>query len=96
MRRCYLVCYDISDSKRLRKVYELMKGYGQSWQYSVFFCVLKDMDRVKMQVDLEEQINQREDQVLVIEVGSSAEKFRGDTTTLGKSLPDQPSGMVVI
>ena len=40
MRRCYLVCYDIRDPKRLRRVNKVIKGYGESWQYSVFFCVL--------------------------------------------------------
>ena len=32
MRRCYLVCYDIRDPKRLRRVHKTMKGYGESWQ----------------------------------------------------------------
>jgi len=26
-----------------------MKGHGEHWQYSVFFCVLKEIDRVRMQ-----------------------------------------------
>ena len=28
MRMSYLVCYDISDEKRLRKVFKAMRGYG--------------------------------------------------------------------
>ena len=28
MRNSYLVCYDISDEKRLRKVVQAMRGYG--------------------------------------------------------------------
>ena len=57
MRRCYLVCYDIRDAKRLRRVHKLMKGYGEPWQYSVFFCVLKEIDRVRMQSKLETEMN---------------------------------------
>lgn len=28
MRRCYLVCYDVRDDKRLRRIHKLMKAYG--------------------------------------------------------------------
>ena len=38
MRQSYLVCYDISDDKRLRKVFKTMRGYGDHLQYSVFEC----------------------------------------------------------
>jgi CRISPR-associated protein Cas2 len=29
MRRCYLVCYDICDPKRLRQVHKTCKGFGE-------------------------------------------------------------------
>jgi CRISPR-associated protein Cas2 len=38
MGRCCLVCYDICEPKRLRRVHKVMKGFGEPWQYSVFFC----------------------------------------------------------
>jgi len=31
MRRCYLVCYDICDPKRLRHVLQVVKGFGEHW-----------------------------------------------------------------
>jgi CRISPR-associated protein Cas2 len=96
MRRCYLVCYDIRDPKRLRRVHKIMKGYGESWQYSVFFCVLKDIDRVRMQTDLEAQMNLRDDQALIIDMGSDEESSRDATTTVGQSLPDLKMGVVVV
>lgn len=96
MRRCYLVCYDICESKRLRRVHKLMKGYGEPWQYSVFFCVLKDIDRVRMQSELENEMNLKEDQVLVIELGNDEGKSRESATTIGQSLPEEQSGTVVI
>ena len=34
MRSSYLVCYDISDDKRLRKVFKLMRGFGDHLQFS--------------------------------------------------------------
>lgn len=96
MRRCFLVCYDICDAKRLRRVHKLMKGFGESWQYSVFFCVLKDTDRIRMQMMIEEEINQREDQVMLLELGTDEQSARRRVTVLGESLPEIETGMVVI
>ena len=64
MRRCYLVCYDIRHPKRLRRVFKIMKGYGEHWQFSIFFCILKDIDRVRLQSDLVEEMNLKEDGVV--------------------------------
>lgn len=96
MRRCYLVCYDIRDPKRLRRVHKTIKGYGESWQYSVFFCVLKDIDRVRLQSELEDQMNLHEDQILIIDMGSDEERTRESTTIIGQSLPDLSMGVVVV
>ena len=96
MRRCFLVCYDICDPKRLRRIHKLMKGFGESWQYSIFFCVLKEVDRVRMQMMIEEEINQHEDRVMLLELGSDEQSARRRVTVLGESLPELETGMVVI
>jgi CRISPR-associated protein Cas2 len=96
MRRCYLVCYDIREPKRLRHVHKVMKGYGEPWQYSVFFCVLRDIDRVRMQSDLENEMNLKEDQALILELGEDETVSRQAATTIGQSLPKQNRGTVVI
>jgi CRISPR-associated protein Cas2 len=96
MRRCYLVCYDIRDPKRLRRVHKVLKGYGEAWQFSVFFCVLKDIDRVRLQTDLEEQMNQKEDQAMILDLGSNEQAARAAATVIGQPLPEPDSGIVVI
>jgi CRISPR-associated protein Cas2 len=96
MRRCYLVCYDIRNPKRLRRVHKVLKGYGEAWQFSVFFCVLKDIDRVRLQADLEEQMNLKEDQAMILDVGPNEEQARKAATVVGQPLPDQDSGIVVV
>jgi CRISPR-associated protein Cas2 len=73
-----------------------MKGYGESWQYSVFFCVLKEIDRVRMQADLESLMNLHDDQALIIDLGPNEEVFRQATVTLGQALPEQKSGVIVV
>lgn len=80
MRRCYLVCYDIRDPKRLRRVHRVLRGYGEAWQFSVFFCVLKDIDRVRLQTDLEEQMNQKEDQTMILDLGPNEKEAREAAT----------------
>lgn len=96
MRRCYLVCYDIRNPKRLRRVHKVLKGYGEAWQFSVFFCVLKDIDRVRLQTDLEEQMNLKEDQAMILDLGPNEEEARKAATVVGQPLPDQDSGIVVV
>jgi len=96
MQRCYLVCYDISNSKRLQRIHKLMKGYGESWQYSVFFCMLKGIDRVRMQADIEKEINMDEDQVVIIDLGSNEKSSRQAVTVIGQRLPEEKTGIEVV
>lgn len=96
MRRCYLVSYDISDPKRLRRIHKVMKAYGEPWQYSVFYAVLRDIDRVRMEQALRAEADLRADQILILDLGSRDEEVRERVTTLGASLPEPESGIVVI
>lgn len=52
MRKSFLVCYDISDDKRLRKVFQTMRGYGDHLQYSIFECQLTSTDLVRLRFEL--------------------------------------------
>jgi CRISPR-associated protein Cas2 len=96
MRRCYLVCYDIRNQKRWRKVFKTMNGHGEHWQYSVFFCVLKEIDRVRMQGQLEEHMNLKEDQCVIVDLGPDEAVAREAATVLGPSLPQGEKGVMVI
>jgi len=84
MRTSYLVCYDICDDKRLRKVFNTMRNYGDHLQYSVFECQLTSMDLARCRADLGRIIHHDEDQVLFVNLGPA--EGRGDrvVTALGK------------
>ena len=69
MRNAYLVTYDISEPKRLRSVFKIMQGFGEHLQYSVFRCELLLADKVRLYSKLTEQINHKEDQILVVDLG---------------------------
>jgi len=95
MRRCYLVCYDIRDPKRLRRVHKLMKGYGEPWQYSVFYCVLKAIDRARLQAALQEVMNLKEDQALIVDLGSDETAAREAAVSVGLGAPE-PQGSIEV
>jgi CRISPR-associated protein Cas2 len=84
MRTSYLVCYDISDEKRLRQVFKTMRGFGDHLQFSVFECQLTSMDLARCRAALAEIINHQEDQVLFVNLGPA--EGRGDRviTALGR------------
>jgi len=70
-KRVWLVCYDISNDKRLRKVYKLCRGYGEHLQYSVFRCVLSDLRLAEMKSRLLDVVNERHDQVMFAFLGTA-------------------------
>jgi CRISPR-associated protein Cas2 len=84
MRISYLVCYDISDEKRLRRVFKIMRNYGDHLQYSVFECQLTPADLARCKADLSAVIHHTEDQVLFVNLGPA--EGRGDRviTALGR------------
>ena len=84
MRTSYLVTYDITDDKRLRKVFQLMRGFGDHLQYSVFECQLTAADLVRLRAQLAEIIHLREDQVLFVDLGPAIGRGERVITSLGK------------
>jgi len=84
MRTTYLICYDISDDKRLRRVFKICKDYGLHLQYSVFECDLSQMERNELERKLFSEINVREDQVLFVELGPATGRGERVIHALGR------------
>jgi CRISPR-associated protein Cas2 len=59
----YLVTYDISCNKRRKKVSDLLEGYGQRVQYSVFECVLTADQYAELRQRLKPRVRESEDSV---------------------------------
>lgn len=68
-RRQYLVMYDISDSKRLRRMDRLISGYGYRIQYSIFLCSLSGTMKAQLTNEIRQIINSIEDQCCLIDLG---------------------------
>jgi len=67
----YLVCYDISNPKRLRKVAHTCEDFGQRRQLSVFLVRVSATDFVRLRNRLYDIIDKNEDQVLFIPLSES-------------------------
>lgn len=61
-RKNYLVTYDITVPKNLKRIFKVCSGFGTPLQYSVFWCQLTDNDldilkeRVRPLIGKEDQI----------------------------------------
>jgi CRISPR-associated protein Cas2 len=62
----WIVAYDISNPKRLRKVATCCEDFGVRKQFSVFLCRLSAADFVRLRSRLYDLVNLEEDQVLFI------------------------------
>jgi CRISPR-associated protein Cas2 len=96
MRNTYLVCYDISNDLRLRRVHKTMVGFGDRLQYSVFECKFSAADVVRCKHALGKLIHHREDQVLFVDLGPV--EGRGDRviTSLGRGYSTLDSPCIVV
>ena len=68
-RRRYLVAYDISEPRRLRRVCGVMESYGQRLQYSVFLCDLSLAERSTLERAVLAVMDLSEDSVVQIDLG---------------------------
>ncbi|GGJ05170.1 CRISPR-associated endoribonuclease Cas2 1 [Alicyclobacillus cellulosilyticus] len=85
MRRYVLVSYDVSDPKRWRRVYKVMRGYGQHVQYSVFLCQLTDTEEARLRETLYDLIHKETDQVLFARLGSvESDALDRNLTVIGR------------
>jgi len=80
----YVITYDISDTKRWRTVFKLMKGYGEWLQLSVFQCRLSRKRHAELLATLDEIIHHKDDHVLMLDLGL-AENVNPRVVSLGKA-----------
>ena len=96
MRSSYLVCYDISDDKRLRKVFSIMRGFGDHLQYSIFECQWTPSDLIRCRAELNKVIHHQEDQVLFVNLGPAEGRGERVITALGKPYTAVDSPCIIV
>jgi CRISPR-associated protein Cas2 len=86
MRSRYIVSYDISDPKRLRKVFRTMRGFGDPLQLSVFICELSLKELALMKQKLTSTIHHKDDRVMIVTVGPATSELGNRVEFMGKAV----------
>ena len=71
--RWQLVCYDIADPKRLRRVHKFLKEEGIPLQYSVFLVRTTPTERQALLEKLQQFIDERQDDLRIYPISSTLE-----------------------
>jgi CRISPR-associated protein Cas2 len=85
MRTTYIVTYDVSEPRRLRRVFKTCKRHGDHLQLSVFECDLNSREKAELEKELRDLIDHTTDQVLFIALGPS--EGRGERVISSIGLP---------
>lgn len=59
----YVIVYDIPCDKRRKNISDILEGYGQRVQYSVFECLLNQSKYTELKKRLRKQIDSAEDSI---------------------------------
>jgi CRISPR-associated protein Cas2 len=98
MRHRWLIAYDVSDSKRLRRMHRLLDGYGDAVQYSVFVCDLTDVELQLLREQILRVMHQTEDRVMFADLGPMAGRAQSAIDFVGRagvSLAEKPGAVII-
>ncbi|MGI8794840.1 MAG: CRISPR-associated endonuclease Cas2 [Acidimicrobiales bacterium] len=95
-RRRFLVTYDISDPKRWREVYDVVRSHGDRLQYSVYLCDLDGMEKIAMMTALRGVIDHHRDRVAIIDLGEPNSARGGMIEFMGPSRPLPAQGPQIV
>lgn len=60
---CYVIAYDIPEDRRRTKVHQILMGFGQWTQYSLFECFLSRKEVILLQAKLSDHLIATQDSV---------------------------------
>lgn len=92
----YVVTYDICDPRRLRMVFNIMRGSGAHLQYSVFRCDLSEMGLARLKSQLIAVVDMREDQVMFVDLGPADGRALEAIETLGRAHDVDEAGAIIV
>lgn len=95
-RNTYLVAYDISNAKRLQRMFRRLHGFGDPFQYSIFLCDLSAKERVGLVEAISEIMHAREDRVFIADLGPAEGRADGAVQLLGRMELPKPHRAVVV
>lgn len=90
----YLIAYDIPDNKRRKKVADILEGYGQRVQYSVFEARLDKATYRQLQHRLRDRLNLDEDHLRIYPLTRHTEA-QILVWGMGPTLQEYPRSLVI-
>ena len=72
-KQWYVICYDITEPARWRKIYKHLHGYGRRLQYSIFRCRLTKIEMEKLRWELEKDLTS-DDKLLILNICDKCER----------------------
>jgi len=94
-RKHFLVSYDVADDKRRNRIFETMQDHGNHTQYSVFLCQLDAAELAALRASLAGVVHEKEDQVLIVDLGPAHHDLDVSIETLGKPFSPTPRAFIV-
>jgi CRISPR-associated protein Cas2 len=96
MRRRYFVMYDIRDDGRLRRVHDVVRCYGNRFQYSVFLCDLNESELINLKWELGDVMDQTVDSVAIVDLGEPQRIQPRTFQYMGVRHPPPPDSAMVL
>ncbi len=90
----YLLCYDIADKRRLRRVHSRMKDAGIPLQYSVFLLNMGSVDLILLLDDLQELIDDGRDDVRAYPISPTVDYVALGRQGLGNGMLLTAEGLI--
>ena len=84
----WLVCYDVRDPDRLRKVAKHLEGYGERMQYSVFRLWMSPRELERLRWEITELVAAEDDVLFIPLCSDCVRSIRG--THIVQEPPDWP------
>jgi len=94
-RRSYMISYDVAHDKRRTRLFNTLQGEGDHAQYSVFFCECDRAEIASLRAKITEIIHEREDQVLILDLGPGSDALHNGLEVIGKRYSPQARVLVV-
>ena len=85
VRNRYLIAYDVADDKRRMAIFKTLMGNGDHVQFSVFLCQLSDLELARLKGKLRRNVNVRQDQVIILNLGPGDSELGSRLECIGKA-----------
>ncbi|MEZ5327532.1 MAG: CRISPR-associated endonuclease Cas2 [Verrucomicrobiales bacterium] len=98
-RRLSLCTYDVTSTregdKRRARLFDLLRDHGEHVQYSVFLCELTAAERIRLLATSREILHEKEDQLIVLNIGPANLDWTLKLDCLGKAWKPQVRCFIV-